>query len=451
MANTIKVLPVFQNQQDFFVGIFTISQLLKFTKYTKRLIVSYDENNEPVYNKQIQREVEPSRVNKIADFLINDPEATFPTNLVLHIPVQVIESQKKNGDFVEIEINEKVFSEVEKEKKSESTGDIFISIIDGQHRVSGIEAAIEQIETRISDLNKTLQKSPNNKDLTDKLNYYSTRQRDLLNIQMVVTFFVDKTLEYQAMIFSTINRTQKRVSESLVYSLFGLTTEDSPQKSALQIALGLNALEESPFYERVKLYGEEYDKNQSPPLSQATMVKSIIDLISENSKEAENDRFRKRSELSKRSDGSSKKLPFRRYYANNKDESIYDLFYYFFNAVKDTFVDDAGKSYWMFTSEIIKPNNILQTTVGYQALLALLVDLLDVVKDDTARFKKETYAEYLKKCKTLRFYDTGRYPYTSVSKTILHMDMSLAIWPAQSNDDARITKLNDALKKIPAI
>ncbi|WP_186750566.1 ParB N-terminal domain-containing protein [Spirosoma utsteinense] len=112
-----------------------------------------------------------------------------------------------------------------------------------------------------------------------------------------MSFFIDKTLEYQAMIFSTINRTQKRVSESLVYSLFGLTTKDSPQKTALQIVLALNAHEKSPFFNRIKLYGGDYDSNQSPPLSQATMVKSIIDLISESLREAELDRYRSRDEL----------------------------------------------------------------------------------------------------------------------------------------------------------
>ena len=107
---------VLQNQQDFVLGIFSIDQILKFTKYTKRLIVSYDEDNLPIYNEEIQREVESERVEKIADFLINDPEATFPTNIVLHIPEQVIENKKivtiHGNDYLEICINNKVFEEI---------------------------------------------------------------------------------------------------------------------------------------------------------------------------------------------------------------------------------------------------------------------------------------------------------------------------------------------------
>lgn len=101
------------------------------------------------------------------------------------------------------------------------------------------------------------------------------------------------------MIFSTINRTQKRVSQNLVYSLFGLDENDTPQKVALEIVLALNGHEKSPFYKRIMLYGGTYSKNEIPPLSQSTMVKSIVELICENSRDAEIDRFRKRKELLK--------------------------------------------------------------------------------------------------------------------------------------------------------
>ena len=85
------------------------------------------------------------------------------------------------------------------------------------------------------------------------------------------------------MVFSTINRTQKKVSADLVSSLFGLNTGDTPQKTALQIVLSLNGHESSPFYKRIKLYGGSYSKQISPPLSQSAMVNSITKLICEKS------------------------------------------------------------------------------------------------------------------------------------------------------------------------
>lgn len=444
--NRILGIPVRQNQQEFVVGVFKIGQILTFTKYTTRVIRDYDENGFPVYNEEIQREVEASRVEKIADFLINDPEATFPTNLVLHIPQEVILKQHKHNNLIEIFIDDKVYTEVKKENAKTSSGDIYINIIDGQHRVRGIEIAINRLTRDIDIMRQTLGRNPVNEEFQKKLDYFHKRLKDLLNIELVVSFFIAKQIEYQAMIFSTINRTQKRVSESLVYSLFGLTTEDSPQKTALQVVLTLNAHEKSPFHNRIKLYGGDYEQNQTPPLSQATMVKSIINLISENAREAENDRFKKRKELLTRTPGSTKDLPFRNYYASNSDNAISDILFYFFNSVRDSFKLDSGESHWDFDPETMKPSNILHTTVGYQALLEILTDILPEISEND-RFSKVTYKNYTDKFSKLKISDATRYPFTSKSKNIFYLDMSLKLRPAAGVDDPRILKLNELLKK----
>jgi len=102
IENKILGFPIIQNQQDFVIAKFNIKQIFSFTKYTTRILNSFDDEGNPIYNEEIQREIEPSRVKKIADFLIEDPEATFPTNLVLHIPKEVIIAQKEHNNFVEI-------------------------------------------------------------------------------------------------------------------------------------------------------------------------------------------------------------------------------------------------------------------------------------------------------------------------------------------------------------
>lgn len=193
----------------------------------------------------------------------------------------------------------------------------------------------------------------------------------------MVSFFIDPTLEYQAMVFATINKTQTKVPESLVYSLFGLTTNDSPQKSSLEIVLALNGIEKSPFYNRIRLVGEGYKRLQSPPLSQATMVKSILNNISNNAREAENDRHKKRIELFNNPLG----LPFRPYYAEDNDKKILKIMYSFFTAVRNTFKDEGGISYWDLESDS-KRHNILHTTVGYEALMKLLKDILEELSED---------------------------------------------------------------------
>lgn len=432
----IEAIAVRQNKQDFLIGVYSINEILKFTKYTRRLIVSYDEEDEPIYNEQIQRNIENPRVQKIADFLINDPDATFPTNIVLHIPIEVIDEYiVDERNRVSITLNPKVFSELKKEN-----GNIFISIIDGQHRVKGIEIAIERLKNEIDFLIKNL-RSNKSESLEEKLIFYQDRLNDLLNIQLVVTFFIDKTLEYQAMIFSTINRTQKRVSQSLVYSLFGLDTDDTPQKTALEIVLRLNGHKNSPFYKRIKLYGASYSKNDTPPLSQATMVKSIVNLISENLRESENDRYKKRKELQNRNPSSTRFLPFRKYYANDRDSLISDIMFFYFYEVKNIF-----QGLWDF-EENNKPTNILHTTVGYESLLKILVDILkeerNIEKLNYEMSKTIFRDKYLKFIQDMDISNINRYSFNQRGKKYFYLDMSLRIFPPTNNDDSRLIELKN--------
>ncbi|WP_405266417.1 DGQHR domain-containing protein [Cellulophaga sp. Ld12] len=433
--NIFSGFSVIQNKQDFIVSSFTIDQILKFTKYTERLIVNYDEEGQPIYNNNIQRKVELIRAKKIADFLVNDPDATFPTNLVLHIPEEIIVEKTEKNNFIHITINEKVFDEINKKN-----GDVFISIIDGQHRIKGIELAIEFLKNEISILNKSTRNTNDGSSLNKKLDSYNDRLKDLLNIQLVVTFFIDKTLEYQAMIFSTINRTQKKVSASLVSSLFGLTARDTPHKTALQTVLALNGHESSPFYKRIKLYGGSYNKNQSPPLTQATMVSSVIKQISENLREAENDRYRNREELKKRTSGSSKPLVFRKWYANDRDDVISDFLYFYFSKIRDTFKDDNGVSFWD-----VKDNNknILQTTVGYLALLENLIEIL-VKENINDQNMEAVFGEKLSLVDNISFNDTVKYSFNNNGKKILQLELSLKMYPKEKGDlkDKRAEVLN---------
>jgi DGQHR domain-containing protein len=431
--NIISGFSVIQNKQDFIVSSFTISQILKFTKYTERLIVNYDEDGKPIYNGNIQRKVELIRAKKISDFLVNDPDATFPTNLVLHIPEEIIVEKTEKNNFVNITINEKVFDEIHKK-----SGDVFISIIDGQHRIKGIELAIEFLKNEINILIKST-RNTNSPSLNSKLDSYNERLKDLLNIQLVVTFFIDKTLEYQAMIFSTINRTQKKVSASLVSSLFGLTARDTPHKSALQIVLALNGHESSPFYKRIKLYGGSYDKKQSPPLTQATMVSSIIKQISESLREAENDRYKNREELKKRTSGSLKFMAFRKWYANDRDDIISDLLYFYFSKVRDIFKDDNDVSFWDIKDD---NKNILHTTVGYLALLENLIEILEKENINEANMQA-VFAEKLALVDCISFSDTIKYSYNNNGKKILQLELSLKMYPKAKGDlkDKRVEQL----------
>ena len=423
----IKGILITQNEQEFIIGKATIKEILTYTKYTERLIIGYDENDYPIYNDHVQRKVEASRVNKIADFLINDPFAIFPTNIVLGIPLCAIESQYTHNELVIITLKEEVLRQVELAKQGDDKADIYITIVDGQHRIKGIEVAIER-----------LQKSLENCDTQAEREQIESKLNRILNLEIAISCFIDKSLEYYAMIFSTINRTQKRVSQDLVYSLFGLSSEDTPYKTALEVTLALNAHPKSPFFHRIRLYGGEYNTHMSPPLSQATMIKSIVSLISENLRESENDKYRKRKEL--KTQKGNKFLPFRYFYANNHDYLISDCLFYFFSAVQDFF-----PQYWIYDGQS-KPQNILQSTVGYEALLLLMVEIIK--REQLASFDSVTFLKYVSSLKNIQFGDTSIYPMSTKGKRVLYLSMSLAVFPASDETDERISKLEIERAKI---
>lgn len=414
----IKGIPVNQGEQDFIIGKASIADILQYTRYTERVIIGYDEEEKPIYNQHVQRKVEMSRVNKIADFLINDKDAIFPTNIVLGIPMNIIKSQSRVDGMVELLLEDKVVEQVNLAKGGNEEADLFVTIIDGQHRIKGIEVAIERLE---QDIEKT-----NNSELKEKLS-------NLLRIELVVSFFIDKSLEFQAMIFSTINRTQKRVSQDLVYSLFGLSSADTPYKTALEVVLALNGHPKSPFYKRIKLYGGDYEKKLSPPLSQATMIKNIVALISETLRESENDKYRSRKDLRKQK--GKKFLPFRLDYANNKDYRISDCLFYFFNAIRTVL-----GSYWIYDGQS-KPQNILQATVGFEALLHLLVEILE--KKYIEEYDNQVFVPFVEKIRDIPFGDTEQFPMSTRGKQMLILEMSLKVFPPENNDDERLKKRID--------
>ncbi len=439
VPNIIEARRVIQNNQEFLLGTFEIRQVRNFTKYTQHLIVGYEEVEgddrvygnqsqfKPIYNPEIQRKTSNTKVEGIADYLLSDPNAMFPTNIVIAVPNQVIDSLEEKGDRVTIKLNNIV-----KEELSKNNGSVFLTIIDGQHRIRGIESAIGRLDLEIANTKKILDETEEG-DEKIKARLKNSRQllKRLMSFQLLVTFFIDPTLEYQAMIFATINKTQTKVPENLVFSLFGLTKDDSPQKTSLEVVLALNGLEKSPFYNRIRLVGNMNKNTEISPLSQATMVKSILNCICNSPREAETDRFKGRVDLKK----NPKNLSFRKYYANNEDFKIVRILYTFFSAVKDTFVDTNGRSFWDFEEER-KITNVLHTNVGYQALLKVLIDLLKTTPENK-KDSKSFYENCLESAKSIDWADSGdekRYPFTSSTINTLYEDVIARVkMPSISN------------------
>ena len=403
--NRLEAIKVTQGNQEFLISVIDVKTLKKYTRYTERLIVAFDDENLPIYNPQVQRRTDTTKVNAIADYLLNDPKAMFPTNIVLAIPKSIVDSYVDDNNNVTIELNEIVEKQLQR-----PDGDVYISVIDGQHRLKGLEIAIDRLHKQVVDAEFMTEA---------KKKTISIQLENLLKFQVSVTFFIDPVIDYQASIFSIINRTQTKVSESLVYSLFGLTDKSSPQKTSLDVILALNSFKSSPLFNKVKLVGGGYKRGESPILTQAAAVKALIKCICPTLRQAEVERFSIRKELLK---GINNDLCFRKYYASDEDGKISKSLFAYFKAVEKTFILD-GLSLWK-SSDI---NNILNTTIGYETLIDLLKYIIVTIPDDDSRFDISVYESLLVKAKDINFQDDERYRKTSSSKKILLADLRKVI------------------------
>lgn len=338
---------VSQNNVDFLIGSIKAKELLELVTVTHRAIIGFDEEGMPIYNKQIQRKPSPQRVNSIKEYLLNDKFATFPNNILISVPSIVLSKEIEYNDICKtyiISIDKNIIDISDKDKP------LYLQIFDGQHRFRGVQEAIAECVNK-NDLEKTIA---------------------LEEFEFVVSFFIDAEIDFQAMLFSVINRTPVKVTQDLVFDLFGLTENDSPQKTALAIALELNGTQKTeneiiaPFYKRIRLLAKK-EKGSFSPLTQGMFIKEITKLICTSLQVAEQERFLTRKEFF---NGGNTNTIFRKSYAENKDFIIFRTLLNFFIAVKQTFIDNNGNSYWDF---VVTPDNPLQRTIGFQALIKVLI------------------------------------------------------------------------------
>jgi DGQHR domain-containing protein len=303
---------------ELFVGKISSDKLASLAKADIRRITS----RELEKMSGIQRGLSSARVTDIARY-IETVDASFPNSFILNLNSEFLnDAPREIGNDCEdgtgiycfdVSANEKAFS-----------------IIDGQHRLSGFQKA--EVET----------------------------------FDLIVAFFIDLPIEDQAYLFSTINVTQQKVNKSLVYDLFDVSETLSPQRTAHLITKALNADEESPLYRRIKLlgvapkFGDEV--LYKAPLSQGAVASRIAELISADPM-SDRDSIRRGKEIAVGAADVERGLIFRKFFAEEKDWAILRIMKNYFRAVADAFPD-----LWE------KQDNPLSKTIGYGALMRLLVD-----------------------------------------------------------------------------
>ena len=248
----------------------------------------------------VQRQKSEERVRKISNYCA-DPDATFPTPIIVSVYSDV--AVEDDGHVFSIDVVE-----------GATIGDV----IDGQHRLIGIANSS-----------------------------YSSQ------FMLPVALMFNLTVEEKAYVFSIINSTQTKVSMSLIYDLFDLSTKRSPQKTAHEIARSMNKMQDSPFYNRLKMLGKKEKEQYYATLSQGTFVKQLLTLISKDPDKDSYDLKRGNSLY------SDKKLPFRDYFIHEQDEVILKILINCFTALRHVFPNE-----WEQPTK-----NVLWKTTGYGAII----------------------------------------------------------------------------------
>lgn len=274
------------------IGTFYLSSLPATTLYEVVEVRPHEENN----SDGVQRQLSEKRANDIRDFC-SDTDAVFPTPIVISIKRNIPYNIDNENHIITLPDNIVV-------------GDV----IDGQHRLWGINRS---------------------------------QFKDSFELPIVLMF--NLTLQEKAYVFSIVNKTQTKVNKSLIYDLFGLTTDRSPYKTAHEIARACNQNQSSPFYRRLKMLGKKSQNQALASLSQGTFVNQLVNLISRNPDE--DTRRWKRGEKLEYIDS----LPLRKYYINEQDFIILKIIDNCFTALKI-----------VFPTEWIQPDkNILWKTTGF--------------------------------------------------------------------------------------
>ena len=301
---------------DLFIASINYKDLAKLTYFDVRRVLKEDRDFEQYLG--IQRPLEPRRVKSLEAY-VNLVDASFPSSIIISLLEDYVSYDEADGRMT-----------VRNFREGESAPSAAISrvgrVLDGQHRIAGLEA-------------------------------FSGDAFDLS-----VTIFVGADISDQAQIFSTVNIEQTKVNKSLVYDLYELARSRSPQKTCHNIVVALDRDPQSPFFKRIKRLGLASDDRVFEPVTQSTLVEGLIVYISGNPSSDRDNLLRGRP-LERPSVEELYRRPFRNLFIKQQDIEIIQIVYNYFT---------AAKLRWPKAWDDRSRGLILNRTNGVRALLRFL-------------------------------------------------------------------------------
>ena len=316
----VRALRIRQPIGDFFVVAMKARDLVAVSYADVRKL----EENELDNYIGINRRLSSNRVKQLRSY-VKTHDATFPTSIILAIDSQ-------NAIYKEKSETLRLFAKNKDELQQ------IAKIIDGQHRIAGLEALGKEDDFELS-----------------------------------VAIFVGSDIATQANIFATVNLAQTKVNRSLAYDLLDYERKRSPQKSAHHIAVALDQIGNSPFHRRIKRLGLATEGRVGETLTQAVVVEMLLRLTTSDPM-ADRDSFFKRLRLKKPSRKELERMPFRGLFLDGNEEDITRILLRYFGAVKSRWPNS-----W---SDLKRQGNVLPKTNGFRALMRFLQPAyLHVVKE----------------------------------------------------------------------
>lgn len=327
MRNSVNipiVLPVAKVSQpigDFYVGRIDARKLVA---------ISYTEIRRFIEGKQdkiagIQRERSENRISEIKKY-VNLDYATFPTSIIISVEPECVEIRSYSENEEDLYLLE-LFPFGESDDIDYIPVGKIAFIIDGQHRIAGLEGLEEGREFDVN-----------------------------------ISIFVGASDADKAEIFARVNQAQTKVNQSLVVDLASFYEERGPVKFAHEIVLALNRDEEGPLFDKVKRLGKaEPGKGKVQTLAQATVVKPIVDYITADPEGERNKRYRGIFKTRREPD-SWEGFIFQPFYDTDDDSGLFLCLTNYFEAVKMRWPDS-----WDNTNALT--GLILNRTTGYAALM----------------------------------------------------------------------------------
>jgi DGQHR domain-containing protein len=320
MTIRIPVFSIKQSIGEFYVGVIRVEELLKICQFDFRRM---HYTGGYIDFLGIQRELKDSRIGKIAKY-VETVDASFPTSIVISVDEKcaTVQETEREG-FKFLEVHEYID---EKTPELSIPLDQSTSIIDGQHRLKGLANAKK------------------------------------LDFELTVSIFVGVDDATEASLFSIVNLAQTKVNKSLVYDLFSLARNRSPEKTCHEIVVALDRLDDSPFHDRIKRLGVATEGRFGETLSQATVVKGILPYIT-NDPLADRDRGKRFGFWEPALAKDVSKRIFYEFFRRNEDPKILANLINYFSAIQDR---------WPVAWNNRGSGNIINRTNGFNGFIRFL-------------------------------------------------------------------------------